>query len=148
MNQRTKISILILLCFVFCSLTGIAAAAYTSSSGGFFSSHTDVSVIGSVNETVVIQIAKENNGTIEKNQWISEYTDTNPSSKRWSSQFSVGGVDGGQGWNFERIGLPVTWKFQKTELPAIWKNLPDIPPLISTPSATHNTKPPSLSYFF
>jgi hypothetical protein len=119
MNQRKKISILILLCLGFCSLTGVVAAAYDY--GGFVSTNTAVSVIGTVNDTVFIQVIKQNNGTTEKNQWISSYTDLTPKTQSWSSSLSVSAVNGSLGWNLQRNGLPAIWK--KLPVPVNWNNL-------------------------
>lgn len=121
MNQRTKISILILLCLMFCSLTGVTAAAY---SNGFLSTQTVVSVKGTVNDTVFIQFTKQNNGVTEKNQWISSYTNLTPATQSWSSSLSISAVNGSLGWDLQRVGLPVIWK--KVPEPVIWGNLPMI----------------------
>jgi hypothetical protein len=120
MNRRSNITTYFVLCLLLCSLPGICAAAYMFPSGGYLSTQTVVSVKGSVNETVSIQVTKQSDGTIEKNQWISTYADPNPSSQSWSSQLSISAVDGGLGWSFQRTGLPVTW-IQRTGLPATWK---------------------------
>lgn len=123
MNQRTKISI-VLLGLLFCSLIGVAAAVNLLPYGGFLSTNTVISVKGTVNDTVFIQVTKQNNGTTEKNQWISSYTDLTPKTQSWSSSLSLSAVNGSLGWNFQKNGVPVT--LEKLPKPIIWNNLPVI----------------------
>jgi hypothetical protein len=136
MNRQRKIPIYFVLCLLLCSLPGISATAYILPSGEYVSTHTTVSGKGSFNETVFIQISKQTDGNVETNQWISSYSESNISRQGWSSQLSIGTVDGALGWNFQRIGLPVTWThrtglpstpyFPKPVFPLIGKKLPQL----------------------
>jgi hypothetical protein len=107
MNAGSKIlSALTLLLLVLCSIAGTTASAYNLPGGGYLSTSTSVSVIGSVNDTVYIKYSTIQNGFAEKNEWESSYISQTPARQSFSSQLSLGALNGGLWWNFQRTGFP------------------------------------------
>jgi hypothetical protein len=110
MNAGSKIlPALTLLLLVLCAIAGTAASAYVLPGGGYLSTSTAVSVTGSVNETVYIKYSTIQSGFTEKNEWESSYISQTPARQSFGSRLSLGTLDGGLWWNFQRTGLPAIW---------------------------------------
>jgi len=110
MNAGLKI--LPALTLLFLMLFGIAAttaSAYILPGGGYLATSTSVSVNGSVNDTVSIKYYTIQNGFAEKKEWESSYISQAPARQSFGSRLSLGTLNGGLWWNFQRTGFPSVW---------------------------------------
>jgi hypothetical protein len=107
MNKKRKIlSALTLLSLIVCIAADTAASAYALPGGGYLSTSTSVSVTGTVNDTVYVKYSTLQNGFTEKNEWESSYISQTPTTQSFGSQLTLGTMDSGLWWNFQRIGFP------------------------------------------
>jgi hypothetical protein len=106
MNKRRIVPVITLLFLFLCIAGGTAAYTYDLPGGGFLSTSTSVSVIGTVNDTVSIKYSTLQDGLADKKEWESSYISQTPAALSFGSQLSLGAVDGGLWWNFQRTGFP------------------------------------------
>jgi hypothetical protein len=110
MNAGSKIlPALMLLFLVFCGIAAATVSANVLPWGGYVSTSTSVLVDGSVNDTVYIKYSTIQNGFTEKNEWESSYMNQTPARQSFSSRLSLGTLNGGLWWNFQKTGSPVVW---------------------------------------
>jgi hypothetical protein len=110
MNAGSKILPALTLVFlVLCGIAGMTASATILPGGGYLSTSTSVLVDGSVNDTVYIKYSTIQNGLTEKNEWESSYISQTPARQSFNSQLSLGALNGGLWWNFQKTGFPAIW---------------------------------------
>jgi hypothetical protein len=106
MNTQRTFPALILLLLSACIAAGTMASAYDIPGGGYLSTTTSVSVTGTVNDTVYVKYSTLQNGFPDKKEWESSYISQTPATVSFGSHLSLGTIDSGLWWNFQRTGFP------------------------------------------